>query len=121
MDMKAPWHISLLMVLITFPFCASSLACATGGWREGFISGDTLQLVGEGTAKADLPQVQATAMAREAALMDAMSHWPKFCGDQDATQYRIENQKKRVVDCEAGSCRAKITIEKTNLREKCSG
>jgi hypothetical protein len=115
MDMKAQWTIGIFAVLVIFPFCASS------AWREGFTSGDTLQLVGEGYTKGDLPQVQATAMAREAALIEAMSHWPKYCGQQDATQFRIENQKKRVIDCEGGTCRARVIIEKTNLREKCSG
>ena len=48
-----------LLLVSALPFCASS------AWKEGFTSADTLQLVGEGYAKPDLPQVQATAMARE--------------------------------------------------------
>lgn len=103
------------LLLIALPFCASS------AWREGFTSPDSLQLVGEGYAKADLPQVQASAMAREAAVMEAMSHWPKYCGDADATEFRIENQKKRSFECESGTCRARIVIEKNDLRRKCGG
>lgn len=104
-------------VLLSFllPFCASS------AWKEGFTSPDSLQLVGEGYTKSDLPQVQAMAMAREAAVMEAMSHWPRFCGERDATEFRIENQKKRSFECEGGTCRARIVIEKTDLRQKCGG
>lgn len=105
----------LLAAFVVFPFCASS------AWREGFTNSDTLQLVGEGHAKGDLPQVQATAMAREAAIMDAMSHWPRFCGDRDATEFRIENQKKRLIDCDKEQCRARVIIEKSDLRQKCGG
>lgn len=100
---------------ILFPFCASS------AWKEGFTSPDSLQLVGEGYAKSDLPQVQAMAMAREAAVMEAMSHWPRFCGERDATEFRIENQKKRTFECESGTCRARIVIEKNDLRRSCGG
>lgn len=105
--------------LLLFPFCASS------AWREGFQGNDRLQLIGEGHAKEDLPQVQRQAMAREAALMDAMSHWTKYCAAQSSEEgiasFRIENQKKRVVECEAASCRARIVIEKNRLRDKCQG
>lgn len=105
----------IILPALTLPFCASS------AWREGFTNHDSLQLVGEGRAKADLPQIQATAMAREAAIMDAMSHWPRYCGDKDATEFRIENQKKRLVDCDREQCRARIVIEKTDLRTRCGG
>lgn len=103
------------LLVLALPFCASS------AWKEGFTSADTLQLVGEGYAKPDLPQVQATAMAREAAVIDALSHWPKHCGEKDATEFRVENQKKRMIDCDREQCRARVIIEKTNLRSRCSG
>ncbi len=107
------------IALLLLPFCASS------AWREGFRGDDQLQLVGQGHAKADLPQVQRQAMAKEAALIDAMSHWPKFCSpqnsDEGVARYRVENQKKRVFECEDSACRARVVIEKDRLREMCSG
>lgn len=107
----------LLLGLI--PFCASS------AWREGFKGDDTLYLVGEGKAQSDLPQVQRDAMAREAAVMDAMGHWPRFCpaqsSDDGVQSFRIENQKKRSFECDSGACRARIVIEKRSLRDKCKG
>ncbi|WP_157210606.1 hypothetical protein [Turneriella parva] len=116
---------SLLVTGIFLPFCASSLACATGGWREGFRGENQLQLVGEGHANASLPQVQRQAMAKEAAIIDAMSHWTKFCAaqntDEGIARFRVENQKKRVVECEDSTCRARVVIEKDKLREQCSG
>lgn len=95
--------------------------CASGSWREGFKNGDTLYLIGEGHAASGLPQVQRDAMAREAAVIDAMSHWPKVCGDADAQEFRIENQKLRSYECDGVTCRARVVIEKKNLRVKCKG
>ena len=98
-------------------------SCASGTWREGFSGSDRLYLVGEGHAREDLPQVQRTAMAREAALMDAMSHWPRHCGalsnDEGTASFRVENQKQRLVECEGTTCRARIVIERSGLKEKC--
>ena len=111
-----PKYVALFIVFaFLLPGCASS------AWKEGFIDNDTLQLVGEGRAREDLSQLQGTPAAREAAIMLAMSHWPKYCGEIDATSFRIENQKKRVVECENRTCRARVVIEKSNLKEKCNG
>jgi len=93
--------------------------CATSSWREGFKDENTLYLVGEGHAKAELPHVQRDAMAREAAVMDAMSHWAKLCGDADASEFRVENQKLRSYECHDGNCRARVVIEKKRLRQSC--
>lgn len=102
--------------LITF-------ACASSTWREGFYDDDQLYLVGEGRAESSLPEIQRLAMAREAALMDAMSHWPRYCtvlsNDDGIRQFRIENQKQRLVDCAGNTCRARIVIERSNLRQRC--
>ncbi len=110
---------SLLIAGVFMPFCASS------AWREGFRGDDQLQLVGEGHAKSSLPQVQRQAMAKEAALIDAMSHWAKFCSAQSSddgiARFRVENQKKRLFECEDSTCRARVIIEKEKLREQCSG
>lgn len=96
-------------------------SCASGAWREGFSGEDRLYLVGEGRARDDLPQLQRQAMAREAALIDAMSHWLRYCGshENDNAGYRIENQKERLTECEGTTCRARIVIERGGLREKC--
>ncbi len=98
-------------------------SCASGSWREGFSGSDRLYLVGEGHAREDLPQVQRIAMAREAALIDALSHWPRHCGavtgDDGIATYRVENQKLRLFECEGTTCRARIVIERSGLREKC--
>ena len=103
--------------LLSIPSCASST------WREGFSGSDRLYLVGEGHAREDLPQVQRSAMAREAALIDAMSHWPRHCGalsnDDGIASFRVENQKQRLIECEGATCRARIVIERSGLREKC--
>lgn len=109
----------LVVAGIFMPFCASS------AWREGFRGDNQLQLVGEGHAKTSLPQVQRQAMAKEAALIDAMSHWAKFCpvhnSDEGIARFRVENQKKRHIECEDNTCRARVIIEKEQLREQCSG
>jgi hypothetical protein len=106
------------VLLILLPFCASS------AWREGFRGNNQLQLVGQGHANSDLPQVQRHALAKEAALMDAMSHWTKFCAAQSSedgvARFRVENQKKRLFECEEASCRARVLIEKDNLRKNCA-
>lgn len=116
--MQFPYRLLILIFMALSPFCASA------AWREGFKGNDTLHLVGEGKAEADLPQVQRDAMAREAAVMDALAHWPRYCpgltSDDGVQSYRIENQKKRSFECDAGSCRARIVIEKRSLRAKCS-
>jgi len=101
------------LLMVVMPFCASS------AWREGFKNADTLQLIGEGQGKADLPETQATAMAREAAVIDALSHWRKYCGDAEAPQFKVENQKKRMFKCTGISCQARVIIEQNNLRAKC--
>jgi hypothetical protein len=102
----------------------SHSSCASSTWREGFSGSDQLYLVGEGRAREDLPQAQRLAMAREAAIMDAMSHFPRYCkvlsNDNAVSSFRIENQKQRQVECDATTCRARIVIEKSGLREKCT-
>lgn len=104
----------IAIALMLMPLCASAT------WREGFKNSKTLHLIGEGKASGDVPQIQAEAMARESAVIDAMSHWPKYCGDADATEFRIENQKERAYQCDGSVCRARIVIEKTDLRKKCN-
>lgn len=115
--MQLSYRLLILIAMACTPFCASS------AWREGFKGDDTLYLVGSGKAQADLPQVQRDAMAREAAVMDAMGHWPRFCpaqtSDDGVQSFRIENQKKRSFECDGGECRARIVIEKRSLRAKC--
>jgi len=109
----------VITFLLTMPFCASS------AWREGFVDHDTLHLVGEGRAKADVPQIQAEAMARHAAIIDALGHWPKYCGSETneagIQNFRVENQKKRYVQCDGNICRARVVIQKENLRKTCGG
>jgi hypothetical protein len=99
--------------------------CATSAWREGFRGANQLHLVGEGHAKDDLPHVQRQAMAKEAAIIDALSHWSKFCGalssEDRVSRFRVENQKKRLVECNDSTCRARVVIEKDKLRQQCSG
>lgn len=99
--------------------------CASAAWREGFHSDNTLHLVGEGKVQGGMPEVQASAMAREAAIMDAMAHWTKYCETQSSADgistFRVENQKRRKVDCSENSCRARIVIEKNGLRGRCGG
>jgi hypothetical protein len=99
-------------------------SCASSAWREGFRGSDQLYLVGEGRAREDLPQLQRIAMAREAALIDAMSHWPRYCSalssEDGIARFRVENQKQRLIECEGTTCRARIVIERSGLKEKCN-
>lgn len=103
--------------LLVIPSCASST------WREGFSGPDRLYLVGEGHAREDLPQVQRSAMAREAALVDALSHWQKYCGvlnsGENIARFRVENQQERLFECTGNACRARIVIERSGLRDQC--
>jgi len=120
MDMKRlSLSAGLVLGSLFLPFCATS------AWREGFRGANQLHLVGEGHAKDDLPHVQRQAMAKEAAIMDALSHWAKYCAalssEDGVSRFRVENQKKRLVECNDATCRARVVIEKAKLRESCSG
>lgn len=112
-------------------------SCASGDWREGFVNDDTAYLVGEGSSSPTASKLQTEAMAKEAAIMVAMSHWPKVCpgkavaagmegssedtGNPETLKFRVENQNMRRVECSGSSCRARIVIEKKNLRKSCAG
>lgn len=115
-DFAQVCFVGVLAQLIAF-------ACASAAWREGFLDDDRLHLVGEGRAEGDLPEIQRIAMAREAALMDAMSHWPRYCtvlnNDEGIAKFRVENQKQRLVECSGNACRARIVIERSKLRQRC--
>lgn len=114
---------------LVMPFCASA------DWREGFVNEDTAYLVGEGSSSPTASKLQTEAMAKEAAIMVAMSHWPKVCpgkvapgmegsADDSSTEtlkFRVENTSMRRVECAGSSCRARIVIEKKNLRKSCAG
>ena len=114
---------------LVLPFCASA------DWREGFVNDDTAYLVGEGSSSPTASKLQTEAMAKEAAIMVAMSHWPKVCpgkvapgmeGSSEDTntetlKFRVENQSMRRVECEGSTCRARIVIAKKNLRKSCAG
>ncbi|HRP70094.1 MAG TPA: hypothetical protein PLY93_11225 [Turneriella sp.] len=108
----------IVTAALFFPFCASA------EWREGFKNDSTLQLVGEGKLSESEPQIRANAMAKEAAVMDALSHWIKFCEVESSAdgiaRFRIENQKYRKVECSSTMCRARVIIEKEGLRSKCN-
>jgi len=114
----------LVLNLLTFTFCLAPFHCASAAWREGFKDSNTLHLVGEGHAEGDMPELQARAMAQKAAVMDAVSHWPKYCPGHDAGEdldsFHVSNQKKWQYRCEAKSCRARVVIEKKNLRKNCN-
>ncbi|MCX7632370.1 MAG: hypothetical protein N2Z22_03445 [Turneriella sp.] len=106
------WRYTIAIVLWLF-------SCTGSTWREGFISDNRLHLVGEGHAREDLPEIQKQAMAKEAAVLDAYSHWPRFCPQGNPVQFRIENQKERLAECSGGHCRVRIVIEKDGLRQHC--
>jgi|GEM_PF-4943245 len=125
-------HTAIAFLLgLTLPFCASA------DWREGFVNDDTAYLVGEGTSSPTASKLQSEAMAKEAAIMVAMSHWPKVCpgkavaagmegssedtGNPETLKFRVENTSMRRVECEGSHCRARIVIEKKNLRRSCAG
>ncbi len=116
---------------MAMPFCASA------DWREGFVNDDMVYLVGEGTSSPTASKLQTEAMAKEAAIMVAMSHWPKVCpgkavaagmegssedtGNSETLKFRVENTSMRRVECSGSNCRARIVIEKKNLRKSCAG
>lgn len=118
MDMKnTRVGLVALTCFIFLPFCASS------AWREGFQNRHQLQLVGEGKIQQNLPEIQRLAQAREAAIIDALSHWPEFCPAEStasgAASFRVENQKLRLYECGTAVCKARVIIEKKALRDTC--
>ncbi|MBV6493691.1 MAG: hypothetical protein LDLANPLL_01714 [Turneriella sp.] len=118
--MMYPRTYNLLFVAFAFllPFCASA------EWREGFHGANRLQLVGESKVSESEPQIRAIQMAKEAAVMDALSHWIKFCSALTSSEgiaaFRVENQKERRVQCSDTQCRARVIIEKQDLKQRCS-
>ncbi|MFO1527452.1 MAG: hypothetical protein U1F16_15890 [Turneriella sp.] len=128
--------INLTATALSFAALIALPSCASSEWREGFVSDDTLYLVGEGHAKPGLSKLQSEALAKEAAVMVAMSHWPALCPGRitdaeksesenntnaETVKFRMETQKLRRYECGGGQCRARIVIEKKNLKKICQG
>jgi hypothetical protein len=105
-------------------FIASALLFTGCAWSEGFVNNDTLYLIGEGRVPTGTAQLQAGAMAREAAVIEAMSHLPNYCPivtDVGATSnFTMPPQTKREFECNMSECRARVTLQKKNLEKLCA-